>query len=179
MYGIGGFVLLLVLGSSLAQNVTHAEILAATDVAFNHVDVNNDSFVEYSELEHSFLRVDSNYDHRVSLLEYDRGGSGHPFRAAVFQEMDFDGDGFVDRSAIMGQYSMMDLNTDNTVSRREFETYYTAVNDHKVSEAEYIKVGTNQVFSTMVFQEMDYDGDGYVDRSAIMGEYSVMDTNGQ
>ncbi|XP_033759119.1 uncharacterized protein LOC117341373 [Pecten maximus] len=128
MYGTGVLIFLLSLSSSLAQNqTTHAQIYAATDKAFRHIDTNNDTFVELRELEHTILHTDANHDGRISEAEYEAGGSKHAFRGVVFQEMDYDGDGYVDHSTLMGQYTVMDTNADNTVSRREFDNYYTAL----------------------------------------------------
>ncbi|XP_060084203.1 uncharacterized protein LOC132563461 [Ylistrum balloti] len=129
MYGIGALVFLLSLGTSFAQigNYTHAQILAGMDKVFELVDINNDTFVELSELEGAWLSIDSNHDNQVSEYEYEQKGAQHEFRGIVFREMDYDGDGYVGRSAIMGEYSVMDTNADNTVSRSEFDKYYATL----------------------------------------------------
>ncbi|XP_033732126.1 uncharacterized protein LOC117321724 [Pecten maximus] len=138
MYGFGVIVFLLTLGSSLAQNYTHAQLLAGADKGFQFIDINNDTFVELTELEGAWDLVDYNHDHQVSESEYEAGGSNHDFRGIIFQEMDYDGDGYVDHSAIMGQYVVMDTNADNIVSRREFDIYYTALVERAIKNYGYL-----------------------------------------
>lgn len=49
--------------------------------------------------------------------------------------------------------------------------------DHRVSEAEFSGRATHHIFREVVFMELDYDGDGYLDRSAELGQFIVMDKN--
>ncbi|XP_033728626.1 uncharacterized protein LOC117317802 [Pecten maximus] len=123
---IGVLVFLFAVGSSYAQvgNYSHTQILGAMNKVFDVVDANKDGFVQASELEESWLHIDSNHDDLVSEAEYEQRGAQHAFRGIVFQEMDNDGDGYVGRSAILGEYTIMDTNSDNTVSRNEFDTFY-------------------------------------------------------
>lgn len=57
-------------------------------------------------------------------------------------------------------------------------TFVRFPDDERVSMAEYFSQTTGHEFMTIIFLELDYDGDGYIDRSAEYGEYSEMDTNG-
>ncbi|OWF49917.1 probable calcium-binding protein CML26 [Mizuhopecten yessoensis] len=132
MYGIGGLVFLLALSSSLAQNATHSQIVAGMDKLFEVVDINNNTFVELTELEAAWERFDADGDGRVSEAEYEQFGTDHTYRGIIFQEMDYDGDGYVGRAAIMGEYTVMDTNSDNTVSRGEFDKYYTALVENAI-----------------------------------------------
>lgn len=49
--------------------------------------------------------------------------------------------------------------------------------DHRISLHEYTVNYTPHAFYEILFLELDYDGDGYLDRSAILGQFSVADAN--
>ncbi|XP_069121955.1 uncharacterized protein [Argopecten irradians] len=142
MYYISALILLLSVGASFGQTThatpSHQQIYAATDIAFKHIDRNNDGIIQERELEQAFIHADANHDGRISEKEYEMGGSNHAFRQMVFLEMDNDGDGFVDESTLLGQYSIMNTNNDLIVSRAEFDKFYTALIENALQHHGYL-----------------------------------------
>ncbi|XP_060068738.1 uncharacterized protein LOC132548856 [Ylistrum balloti] len=79
----------------------------------------------------------------------------------TFQNLDSNHDSFLELSELYDVYDKIDANDDGVVS--EYEYTYRATEQHR--------------FFSIIFQELDYDGDGYLDRGAEAGQYIMMDTN--
>ncbi|XP_069107977.1 uncharacterized protein [Argopecten irradians] len=144
MYVTGVSVFLLFLGTTYADigNYTHAQIVAGMNPIFDVVDMNNDSFIEDSELTNAWLRVDADHDGYVTEAEYKNSANAkREFWAIVFQEMDRDGDGFIGLDTIYGEYAMMDTNDDNRVSRLEFDNFYATMMEDAYKHYGFLLIG--------------------------------------
>ncbi|OWF46131.1 uncharacterized protein LOC110456170 [Mizuhopecten yessoensis] len=84
--------------------------------------------------------------------------------------------------AVDATFHRRDLNGDSILELYELINVYDSLDtnkDDRVSESEYEQRGTDMFhrFLGIVFQQLDTDGDGFLDKGAEYGQYTMMDTN--